>query len=82
MTREEITNLLKQGIKHVTFTKLDGTMRRMPCTLDESLLPPATKGDAISQARVREVSPEVMVVWCTDKAAWRSFRIANVKEID
>ena len=81
MTREEITHLLKQGIKHVTFTKLDGSIRHMPCTLAESLIPPATRADPASQKKVREISPDVMVVWCTDKSAWRSFRIANVVEI-
>lgn len=81
MTRDEITAMLRQGRKLVTFSKIDGTIRKMPCTLAESLLPPATKADAVSQRKVREISPEVMVVWCTDRQAWRSFRVDNVLEI-
>ena len=81
MTRDEITAQLRQGRKLVTFSKIDGTIRKMPCTLAESLLPPATKADAVSQRKVREISPEVMVVWCTDRQAWRSFRVDNVLEI-
>jgi len=81
VTRDEITEKLKTGIFHVTFTKLDGTVRTMPCTLSESLLPPASKTDALTQKKVRDISAEIMVVWCTDRAAWRSFRVANVMEI-
>lgn len=81
MTREEITAQLIQGRKVVTFTKIDGTIRHMPCTLAEALLPPATKADPASQKKVREISQEVMVVWCTDRQAWRSFRVDNVLEI-
>ena len=81
MTRDEITAQLRQGRKLVTFSKIDGTIRKMPCTLAESLLPPATKADPASQRKVREISPEVLVVWCTDRQAWRSFRVDNVLEI-
>jgi predicted DNA-binding transcriptional regulator YafY len=44
-------------------------------------VPPAVKDDAISQTKVREVNEALMVAWCTDKKAWRSFRVANVTEV-
>jgi hypothetical protein len=43
-----------------------------------SVVPPAGTEDPASQKRVRELNEEVIVAWCTDKSAWRSFRIDNV----
>lgn len=86
MAREEarraLTEALSRSVCMVTFTKVDGTIRTMPCTLREDLIPPATKSDPASQKRVREVSDAVMVAYCTDKQAWRSFRVDNVIGIE
>lgn len=79
--RAMLTEKLRRGICMVSFTKVDGTQRTMPCTLKEDLLPPASKSDPASQKRIREISDAVMVVWCTDRAAWRSFRVENVTGI-
>jgi hypothetical protein len=81
MTKNEIQSLLKQGLCEVTFTKVDGTVRTMPCTLREDLLPPAKHEDPLSTKKVREVNEAVMVAYCTDKQAWRSFRVDNVISI-
>jgi len=79
--KNEIQSLLKQGLCEVTFTKVDGTVRTMPCTLREDLLPPAKHEDPLSTKKVREVNEAVMVAYCTDKQAWRSFRVENVISI-
>jgi len=81
LTKQELSEQLQSGVYNVTFTKVDGTERTMPCTLREDLLPPAKKDDPLSQKKVRAVNEEVMVVFCTDKQEWRSFRLANVKAI-
>jgi len=80
--KNEIQSLLKQGLCEVTFTKVDGTVRTMPCTLREDLLPPAKHEDPLSTKKVREVNEAVMVAYCTDKQAWRSFRVENVISIE
>jgi len=80
--KNEIQSLLKQGLCEVTFTKVDGTVRTMPCTLREDLLPPAKHEDPLSTKKVREVNEAVMVAYCTDKQAWRSFRVENVIRIE
>ena len=72
---------LNRSVCLVTFTKVDGTTRTMPCTLREDIVPPATRADPASQRKVREISDAVMVVYCTDKQAWRSFRVDNVTEV-
>jgi len=71
-TRESIVEQLKTGIHTVTFTKVDGTERTMPCTLDETIIPVfEAKSD-------RKFSETALRVFVTDINEWRSFRIANV----
>lgn len=82
MTRNEIVEMLKNGVYNVTFTKLDGEERTMPCTLMESMLPPAKSDDPLTQKKVRELNEEVVAVWCVDKRAFRSFRVDRVKKVE
>jgi hypothetical protein len=77
MNREEIRDLLKNNICEVTFTKINGEQRIMPCTLLESEVP---KINATSEKS--KVSEETLSVWCLDKKQWRSFRVANVTNIE
>ena len=81
LTKQELTEQLLNGVYNVTFTKVDGTERTMPCTLKEDILPPAKQEDPLSQKKVRAINDEVLVVYCTDKNEWRSFRVANVTSV-
>ena len=81
LTKQELTEQLLTGVYNVTFTKVDGTERTMPCTLKEDILPPAKQEDPLSQKKVRAINDEVLVVYCTDKNEWRSFRVANVTNV-
>jgi hypothetical protein len=74
----EISNLLYNGVYEITFTKVNGELRTMPCTLDSSLLPPQPLKE-FHQTRLYK--PETLSVWCVDKSEWRSFRVANVTRI-
>ena len=67
---------LSRGIYDVTFTKVNGEVRTMPCTLEASRLPPAPVKES-----VRERKEDVMSVWCVDKQEWRSFKVMNVTEV-
>lgn len=75
--REQIQSLLTENVCAVTFTKVNGEQRIMPCTLMPNLLPRVEKAMAVE----RPVNPETMSVWCTDQMSWRSFRLANVQTI-
>jgi hypothetical protein len=80
ITREQLFELLHTGECVVEFTKVNGEIRAMPCTLKAELIPPApvkvlAEGEV---PRVKKENPDVMSVWCLDKKEWRSFRIANV----
>jgi hypothetical protein len=74
----EIRSMLHHGVCEVTFTKVNGDVRTMPCTLDSTLLPPQPLKEF---HETRLYKPETLSVWCLDKMEWRSFRVANVKKI-
>jgi hypothetical protein len=77
--REELVTMLNEGICEVTFTKVNGEIRVMPCTLQADLLP-VISVDKLKEDR-RPANPDVLSTWCTDKKEWRSFRVANVTSV-
>lgn len=85
LTREEIVEKLKTNVCEVTFTKVNGEVRTMPCTLREDLVPKYERKKPVVESaetiKVKETSP-TLSVWCTDKAAWRSFRVDSVTKVD
>jgi hypothetical protein len=74
MEQEAIKEALKNGVVEITFNKLNGDKRVMTCTLNENIVPPATKEDPLTQKKVRAVNEEVQVVYDVEKEGWRSFR--------
>ena len=82
MTREEIMTVLKENVAQVTFTKINGDVRIMDCTLHESHLPSAKEDDPTSEKKVREINEEVVSVWDTKAQGWRSFRVENVTTVE
>jgi len=81
-TSEERNSWLKQllsnGVYEITFTKVNGETRVMPCTLDAGRLPPATVKE---NKNTKERKTDTISVWCVDKNEWRSFKVMNVTEI-
>jgi hypothetical protein len=75
LSESKILELLQQHDCEVTFRKVDGDLRVMPCTLRPEALPkkPVTEG-----TRTKTPVPGVLSVWCLDRREWRSFRINNV----
>jgi WYL_2, Sm-like SH3 beta-barrel fold len=83
ITRDQLSALLHTGECVIEFTKVDGTVRAMPCTLSETLIPPPPVHidnpiDFPAPKKEKKQNPDIMSVWCLDKKEWRSFRIANV----
>jgi hypothetical protein len=87
--RRDLSEMLHNGVCEVTFTKVNGETRTMPCTLSEAIIPPAPVHvtntdnpiDFPQVKKEKKVNPEVMSVWCLDKKEWRSFRVMNVTSI-
>ena len=71
---------LQLGTVNVRFRKKDGTERKMSCTLQDGVVPKATKDDPLSQKKIRQISDEVLPVWDLEKQSWRSFRKDSVIE--
>jgi|TARA_B110000037_G_C16927296_1_gene426999 hypothetical protein len=65
----------QKGIVTVVFEKLHTKeIRTMPCTLNSDF------GDFVIEIKKYDPKSDHYVVWCTDKDAWRSFRVSTVKE--
>lgn len=76
ITKEGIRNLLRQAVVTVVFSKGDGTVREMKCTLSEQFLP----AQEVSESK-RKSSPDACPVWDMEKQAWRSFRWDSISKI-
>ena len=76
--REWLHGLLLRGVYDVTFTKVNGETRIMPCTLEPSRLPPTPVNES---AGTRKTKEDNISVWCVDKQEWRSFKVMNVQSI-
>lgn len=81
MTRDEMIEALKKGRVNVTFTKKDGTERKMICTLQEDRIPPVfLNGTEQFEYKTRKQNLDVIPVFDLDIQEWRSFRVDSVKK--
>jgi hypothetical protein len=88
ITPEALRTLLLENECIVEFTKVNGEVRSMPCTLKAEFIPDPIPAphftntdnpiDFPAVKKEKKQNPDVMSVWCLDKKEWRSFRIANV----
>jgi hypothetical protein len=78
-------NILLEALKNhectVTFTKVNGETRVMPCTLKEDIIPIPPADVASKSVVKRHENQNVVSVWCLDKREWRSFRVDNVVDL-
>ena len=79
-TRDGLIDLLRHNIVSVTFTKVNGEERVMDCTLQANLIPnaPTQNGELIVEGKSTSNN---IAVWDVKANGWRSFRIANVKNV-
>ena len=68
---------LNTRVVSITFTKADGSVRNMNCTLQSGMVP------VVEQRETKDSTtlPETLVVWDTDKSAWRSFRLDRLTNV-
>lgn len=84
MSLAEKKHVLKALLKshcEVTFTKVDGSVRTMPCTLRTDSIPQERFSVIKENTKPKRENPETISVWCIDKQSWRSFRIENVLSV-
>lgn len=82
MDRNILVEALKKHVCTVTFTKVNGETRVMPCTLREDVIPKPPAEVASKSTVKRHENQNVVSVWCTDKLEWRSFRVDNVVDLE
>lgn len=79
LTRNEIIEALQAHKCIVKFTKVNGEVREMPCTLREDIVPKYERKTPAKDATGK--SQNTLSVWCLDKGEWRSFRVDSVLEL-
>ena len=75
-----LRELLHEHDCEITFTKIDGSVRIMPCTLRPNVLP-TRKSIKRHDDLLYKYNPDVLSVWCVDKSCWRSFVVMNVNNV-
>ena len=73
--RTSYLSSLYNNICFVNFTKMDGTLRGMRCTLRSDMLPAQTDLEEHTQ---RKQTTESIAVWDLEVKGWRSFRNDSV----
>lgn len=69
---EQLMKDLRNSARMVRFTKKDGSLRDLRCTLVANQLPERAQ-QALEQP-MRQPNETLVTVWDLDKKAWRSFR--------
>ena len=78
--RKDLTEFLHNEIIEVMFEKVDGTERKMLCTLQSDLLDQSYESyDDTKPPKI--INEEVMRVFDTEAQGWRSFLLANLKYV-
>jgi hypothetical protein len=76
--KEWLRSVLQSEIVTVTFEKLDGTTRKMRCTLIENKIPDESKPKNSGKLQ----SDDAIAVFDLEKQDWRSFRFDSVRRIE
>ena len=77
MDKQKLKNILKQNIVSISFKKVDGSDRKMICSLKEDILPVIESKESTKKKPENE---NVLPVWDLEKNAFRSFRIDSVTD--
>ena len=80
--KEWIRSVLFDNEVKISFTKKNGEVRDMRCTLNEDLMKKNATPDLYEvKGAGRKTSEDSQAVFDLDKLAWRSFRFDSIKSI-
>jgi hypothetical protein len=79
--KEDLQEKLRNGIYRVTFKKINGEVREMPCTLMESAIPERFRPKSEGREPTAK-EQENLRVFALESDGWRSFKVANVVTIE
>ena len=83
LLKYKLQTLLRDNVMEIKFTKKDGTLRTMHCTLKDDMIPipgwkPGSEGHERENKRV--IPEHTLAVWDIDNDGWRSFIVHNVSD--
>ena len=78
MNRSKMIEMLRDRVCVVKFTKVDGEVREMACTLNENAIPDTMK----PKNPTTSYSEEVIKVFDVNKTGWRSFKVDSVQTFE
>jgi len=78
INRTSVVEMLRQGIVNIKFTKKNGDVRNMKCTLVSAFIPEEKRARGV----LGPVDESVVRVYDVDSDGWRSFTLANVLMIE
>lgn len=81
LTKADLKNNLIKSCATITFTKTDGTVRKMYCTLIRDYISSPQPLDE-SPKIPRKENDNVLAVWDLDNSGWRSFRLDSIISVD
>lgn len=79
MSEDNIIKMLTESVCTVKFNKIDGSLRKMRCTLHPDLIP-LTK--IVNETRERKKINDIIAVWDLDNQGWRSFKISTLLSVE
>ena len=81
LTKNELKEALAKCIVEITFNKIDGSARKMNCTLMTNYVPQVVSEEQVAHVP-RVQNDEVLAVWDLDKQDWRSFRLDSITNVN
>jgi hypothetical protein len=74
--QQKLKDLLRAKVLSVKFTKVDGSIRELQCTLQSGIVP-----ETGTSKTPRAPSTETLAVFDTVNNGWRSFRYDTILEV-
>lgn len=78
---DKVLDQLRSNVLQVTFSKVNGEQRVMPCTLQTDYMPELSESK-VNQVEDFSVNKSVIRAFAIDKQSWRSFRVDNITAIE
>lgn len=75
---QSVKDALHNGVVVMSFTKTNGELREMRCTLRADMIPAAP---VVEGKTPKKENTDVQAVWDIEKQAWRSFRFDSVNTV-
>jgi|APGre2960657423_1045063.scaffolds.fasta_scaffold55657_3 hypothetical protein len=80
MTKDDVLTILRAGTATIEFVKVDGSVRNMNATLNESRI--AYTRPIEGSSTTRKIPEHTCSVWDLDDNAWKSFRWENLRVVN